>query len=225
MSAPGDPSRCAFTQYARVRTTRSAPCTVTWNRTFWASVCDESTSSTATMRSSSSMSSSAWANHVGSSTSSSVDGTSSMSATAFLDQPSAVDLHRFAARDRVDDLDRLRNLVGKEPTFGVLLHLVERRRVGGIRRSDDRMHASAPLRVFESHDDDVGDLGVVAQRGFDLGGKHVGAAGDDEVDAPVDQVQVVVRVEVAHVVDGAEAVVGHLQLGRFAEVGRAHVVG
>ena len=79
--------------------------------------------------------------------------------------------------------------------------------------------------ILQAHDHDVGDLGVVDQRGLDLGGEHVGAAGDDEVDAPIDQVEVTVDVEVAHVADGAEAVVGHGDLGRFSEVGRADVVG
>ena len=37
------PSRCAFTQYARVRRAPSARSTVTRNRTFWASVFEEST--------------------------------------------------------------------------------------------------------------------------------------------------------------------------------------
>ena len=101
------------------------------------------------------------------------------------------------------------HLVRQEPALRVGLDLVERRRIGGIGRLDDGVHPPAPLRVLEADHDDVGDLRVVDERGLDLGGEHVGAAGDDEVDAPVDEVQVAVVVEVAHVADGAEAVVGH----------------
>ena len=64
MSAPGDPSRCALTQYARMRRAPSRS-TVTRNRTFCASVFDESTSSTPTMRSPSPMSSSASVEPIG----------------------------------------------------------------------------------------------------------------------------------------------------------------
>ena len=44
-----------------------------------------------------------------------------MSTTACFHQPSAVDLHGLAARDCVDDLDRLRDLVREETTLRGLL--------------------------------------------------------------------------------------------------------
>ena len=71
-------------------------------------------------------------------------------------------------------------------------------------------------------DDDVGDRGMVDQRRFDLGREHVGAAADDQVDAPIGEVQVAVVVDVAHVADGGQPVGGDVER-TGAEVGRPAV--
>ena len=87
--------------------------------------------------------------------------------------------------------------------------------VGGL---DDRVHPSAPLVVLEPDDDDVGDLRVVDECGLHLGGEHVGAAGDDHVDAPVDDVQVALGFEPAEVAAGGEAVDRTWRQRRAADV-------
>ncbi len=99
------------------------------------------------------------------------------------------------------------------------------RRIG---RLDDGVDPAAPLVVPQSDHDDVGDLRVVDQRRLHLRGEDVGAPGDDHVDATIGDVEVTVVVEVAHVADGLEPVVGRPQLRRVTEVvgsavgGRSH---
>src|SRR5207237_5064837 len=90
--------------------------------------------------------------------------------------------------------------------------LVEGGRVRRVGRLDDGVHPAAPLVVPHADDDDVRDLGVVHQGDLDLGRVDVGAAGDDQVDAPVDEVEETVFVEIADVADRAQALGGHLRL-------------
>src|SRR4051812_16934900 len=135
------------------------------------------------------------------------------------DERRAADLRGRRPRDRVDDLDGLRDLVRRQPLLGVGDHLGRARRRGRIGRLDDRVHATAPLRVAEADDHDIGDAGVLGERALHLGGEDVGPAADDEVDATIGDVEVAVLVEVAEVAGRAETVVGGRQQRRAAEVG------
>src|SRR5581483_3444540 len=130
------------------------------------------------------------------------------SAAAFGDEGGAADLGGLAAGDGVDELDGLGHLVGGQLRLGVGDDVVGRRRVGLVGRLDDGVHAPAPLVVDQADDDDVGDGGVVDEGALDLGRVHVGAAGDDHVDAPVGDVEEALLVEVAEVAAGAEPVGG-----------------
>ena len=147
--------------------------------------------------------------HSGSSTWSSVVGTSITSAAAGLDQTASVDLHRLAAWDRVDDLDRLRDLV---------------------RRGAGSWRTPSPRRTSAGRPGSAGSMMACTRRphssslspitttsaifGWSLSaastsaGNTLAPPGDDQVDAPIDEVEVAVVVDVAHVADGAEPVVG-----------------
>ena len=101
--------------------------------------------------------------------------------------------------------------------------------VGGRLRTEPhhRRHRFAVARVGHPDDRGFGDGGVLVERGLDLGGVHVLAAADDDVLQAVDDVQVSVLVEPAHVAGSEPAVVGQRGRGRLgvvevaAEHGRA----
>src|SRR5215469_18705795 len=154
---------------------------------------------------------------------SSPDQYTQVSAAAGGDEGAAIDLGGLAAGDGVDDLDGLGDLVGGEAGPGVADDLLGRWRGRGVGGFNDGVDPAAPLRVAQADDDDVGDAGVADKGGFDLGGEDVGAAGDDHVDAPVDEVEVAAFVEVAHVARGREAVLGGVQAGGGAKVAVAVV--
>ena len=70
------------------------------------------------------------------------------------------------------------------------------------------MHAPSPLRVLHPHHHDIGHVRVRGQRRLDLGREDIRPAGDDHVRSAVVHVQVTVRVEVAHVAERGEVVLG-----------------
>ena len=105
-------------------------------------------------------------------------------------------------------------------------HLEGGEPVGDVRRTRPRS-SDAPGRTTHDgadllaeslvgHADDrgLGHVGVLVERGFDLGRVDVLAAADDDVLQPVDDVEVAVGVEAAEVA-GVEPAVGE-RLGRLA---------
>src|SRR5690242_2460993 len=64
----------------------------------------------------------------------------------------------------------------------------------------------APGGIGDAADTRLGDIGMREQGGLDLGGIDVLAAGDDEVGATVEDVEVTVRVQVAEVAGGEPAI-------------------
>jgi hypothetical protein len=107
-----------------------------------------------------------------------------------------------------------------------------------VRRLHDGMDPTAPLRVPEADDHDVGDVGMLAQGRLDLGREDVHRAGDDHVGPSVGHVEIaLVVVDPAQIPHGHEPVVGagHLRdvvahvgrgrSGRGPHVDGAHLAG
>ncbi len=85
--------------------------------------------------------------------------------------------------------------------------------VDAVADADDRADLLAEPFVGHADDRGFGDVRVLVQRGFDLGGVDVLAAADDDVLQAVDDVEVAVGVETAEVA-GVEPAVGE-RLGRL----------
>src|SRR5262249_3302680 len=92
--------------------------------------------------------------------------------------PAVVGLARRRAHDLVDDHHRARHLVAGDVVTTVRGELVERGRRAGP-ELHDRTDVLAPTRVGDADDRRVARRGVALQRGLDLFGEHLLAAGVD----------------------------------------------
>src|SRR5580692_4033970 len=120
-------------------------------------------------------------------------------------QMAAQDLAGGVARQGFDEVDRLRRLEARDALAGEADDIRRRRLLAGLHHHDglDRL---APFVVGHADHGDFGDIGVIADRAFDLGGIDVLAARDDHVlDAVVD-IEIAVAVHVAGVAGAQPAV-------------------
>src|SRR5260370_10972005 len=111
-------------------------------------------------------------------------------------QMAAQDLAGGIARQRLDEVDRLRRLEARD-AFAGEVDDVRRRRLLALLHHHDRLDRFAPLLVGHADYGDFGDVGMIADRAFDFGRADVFAARDDHVlDALVD-IEIAVTVHVA----------------------------
>ena len=78
-------------------------------------------------------------------------------------------------------------------------HVVVAEDRGAVAHTDHGAHLLADALVGDADDRGLGDVGMLVERGLDLGGVDVLAAADDDVLQPVDDVEVALVVEAAEV--------------------------
>ena len=111
-------------------------------------------------------------------------------------------LARRGLRQRLDDLERLRHLVAREPRARHLAQVVGRD-VGPVAQHDVGLRHLAPELVGHADHGDLDDRGVGGERVLDLDARDVLAAGDDDVLQAVADLDVAVGMHHAEIA-GAE---------------------
>ena len=130
----------------------------------------------------------------------------------------AAQLARVVSQRLVHELEAPRNLVRRQ----MLRQVLAQRLLGNrLRRVHDRVDAVAQILVREPDDRARAHGGMGVEGGLDLGRIHVRAADENHVRLAIDQVQVAVLVEIAHVAEGLPAVGGRRRLGADVAVGGA----
>src|SRR5947207_2112079 len=118
-------------------------------------------------------------------------------------QQPLVDLAVVLTRELFDELYAARGLIVREPVAAEGDELVGEVAARLLARAqlDHREHLLTPFRVRDPDDGDVGDRGMLEQRGVHLGRVDVHTARDDEVGGAVGEEQETVVVEIAQVAE------------------------
>src|SRR4051794_33385788 len=93
-------------------------------------------------------------------------------------QMAAQDLARRVARQGFDEIHRFRRLEAGDALPREADYVRRRRLLAGLHHHD-RFYRLAPLLIGHADHGDFGDVGMVADRAFDLGRIDILAAGDD----------------------------------------------
>ncbi len=126
------------------------------------------------------------------------------------------DLQGRIARQRVDDLELLRNLLRHEPgCLAERLQLVERQRRHARPHLDDGTHTLAPRRIRKADDRHRRNPRMGHQHVLDLAGADVLALADDHVLAAAGQHEMAVGAQVAAVAGLEEAVLAERRGGQL----------
>ena len=95
------------------------------------------------------------------------------------------------------------------------------RGIGGVPQLDGALHHFAEIGVGHADHGGVGDGGMAQQHALDLGRVDVHAARQDEIGAPVAEIEKALRVDMAEIAVGRPAarVIGGLRLVRCVVIG------